>query len=136
MLHPNQFEVNEAWLVFKLNELPIRTELEGDFNCIALMDAASGMILGNTFAPVGAAEPSSMAFRQLLEEAKAQEQQLPGTPFIPSGQFNGILPAEAERQGIAVVRVPEDQLLMFTGKARESFKAHFGGGGAAPAPRQ
>lgn len=38
MLHPKQFEVNEAWLAFKLNELPICTELEGEFNCIALMD--------------------------------------------------------------------------------------------------
>jgi len=27
---------------------------------------------------------------------------LPETLFIPNGQFNSILPAEAERQGIAV----------------------------------
>ena len=26
MLHPNQFKVNEAWLVFKLNDAPICTE--------------------------------------------------------------------------------------------------------------
>jgi hypothetical protein len=44
-----------------------------------------------------------------------------GVPFV-------VLPAEAERQGIAVVRVPEDQLLVFIGGARESFKEHFGGG--------
>jgi len=130
MLHPNQFEVNEAWLVFKLNELPIRTELEGDFNCIALMDAASCFILGNTFAPAGKAEPSKMAVRGLLNEAKAHKHALPKTLFIPSGQFNSVLPAEAERQGIAVVRVPEDQLLVFIGEARESFKEQFSGGSA------
>jgi len=128
MLHPNQFKVNEAWLVFKLNELPIRTELEGDFNCIALMDAASCFILGNAFAPTGEAEPSKMAVRRLLKQAKAHKQRLPKTLFIPNGQFNSILPAEAEREGIAVVRVPEDQLLVFIGDARESFKEHFGGG--------
>jgi hypothetical protein len=128
MLHPNQFNVNEAWLVFKVNELPIHTELDGDFNCIALMDAASCFILANTFAPVGEAEPSKLAIRRLLEEAKAHKQQLPKTLFIPTGQFNSVLPAEAERQGIAVVRVPEDQLLVFIGDARESFKEHFGGG--------
>jgi hypothetical protein len=126
-LHPNQFNVNEAWLVFKLNELPIHTESEGDFNCIALMDAASCFILGNTLAPAGEAEPSKMAIRRLLKEAKARKQQLPQTLFVPSGQFNSILPVEAERQGIAVLRVPEDQLLVFIGEARESFKQHFGG---------
>jgi len=130
MLHPNQFEVNEAWLVFKLNDLPIVTELEGDFNCIALMDAASCFILGNTFVPAGKAEPSKMAVRRLLKEAKAHKQQLPKTLFIPNGQFSSILPAEAERQGIAVVRVPEDQLLVFIAEARESFEEHFGRGSA------
>ena len=130
MLYPSQFEVNEAWLAFKLNELPIHTELEGDFNCIALMDAASCFILGNTFAPAGEAEPSKMTVRRLLKEAKAHKQQLPKTLFIPNGQFNSILPAEAERQGIAVVRVPEEQLLVFIGEARESFQERFGRGGA------
>ena len=129
MLHPNRFKVNEAWLVFKLNELPIRTELDGEFNCIALMDAASCFILGSTLAPGGDAEPSKMAVRRLLKEAKAHKKKLPKTLFIPSGQFNSIFPAEAERQGIAVVRVPEDQLRVFIGEAQESFKEHFGAGG-------
>jgi hypothetical protein len=128
MLHPNQFTVNEAWLVFKLNEMPIHTELDGDFNVIALMDAASCFILGNAFAPVGEAEPSSMAVRRLIKEAKAHKRQLPKTLFIPSGQFPSVLPAEAERHGIGVVRVSEDELLVFTGEARESFKEHFVGG--------
>jgi threonine synthase len=128
MLHPTQFEVNEAWLAFKLNETPICTEMEGDFDCIALMDAASGFILGNAFAPAGKAGPSTMEVRRLLEEAKAHRQELPQTIFIPSGQFGRILAAEAERQGIAVVRVPEEQLLVFIDEARASFKEHFGGG--------
>jgi hypothetical protein len=128
MLHPSQFAVNEAWLAFQVNETPIRTELEGDFNCIALMDAASCFILGNTFAPAGDAEPSTMAVVQsMLEEARAHEQALPTTLIIPSGQFDRILAVEAQRQGISVVRVPEDQLLVFIGPARELFKEHFGG---------
>jgi hypothetical protein len=127
MLHPNQFKVNEAWLVFKLNEVPIHTELEGDFNVIALMDAASCFILGNTFAPVGEPEPSKMAVRRVIREAKAHKRQLPKTLFVPNGQFPNVLPAEAERLGIEIVRVPEDQLLVFIGEARESFKEHFGG---------
>ncbi len=26
MLHPNQFQVNEAWIAFKLNDIPIPTD--------------------------------------------------------------------------------------------------------------
>ena len=129
MLHPNQFEVNEAWLVFKLNDAPIHTELDGDFDCIALMDAASCFILSNTFLPAGEAEPPKIAVRRLFKEAKAHKQELPKTLFVPRGQFNDILPKEAERQGIAVVRVAANQLLVFISEARESFKEHFGGDG-------
>jgi hypothetical protein len=129
MLHPFQFSVNEAWIAFQLNEMPIRTKQDGDFNCIALMDAASCFILANVFAAVGEAEPSKMAARRLLGDARAHKQQLPQTLFIPSGQFESVLVGEAQRQGIAVVRVPEEQLLMFIGEARESFKERFGGGG-------
>lgn len=111
-----------------MNETPICTESDGDFDCIALIDAASGFILGNAFAPAGEGEPPTMEVRRLLEEAKAHRQELPQTLFIPSGQFDRILAAEAERLGIAVVRVPEDQLLVFIGDARASFKEHFGGG--------
>ena len=53
---------------------------------------------------------------------------MPKTLFIPSDQLANILTAEAERQGICVVRVPEDQLLLFVGDARESFKERFSGG--------
>jgi hypothetical protein len=60
--------------------------LESDFNCIALTDATSCFILGNTFAPAGEAAPSKMAVRRLLEEARAHKQELPKTLFIPSGQ--------------------------------------------------
>ena len=38
MIHPNQFKVNEAWIAFKLNDAPIITDRDGDFNMITLMD--------------------------------------------------------------------------------------------------
>ena len=129
VLHPKQFEVNEAWVAFKLNDAPLRTDADGDLNCIALMDAASCCILGNMFVPVQDAEPSKMAVLRLLTESQAHKQQLPKTLFVPSEQFNTSLPAEAERQGITVVRVPEDQLLLFIGEARKRFKEHFWAGG-------
>jgi hypothetical protein len=126
MLHPNQFRVNEAWIVFKLNDAPIHTEEDGDFNFVALMDAASCFILSSTSTPASATEPSSMESRRLLKEAQAHKQQLPKTLFVPDDQPAASLSAEAQRQGILVVRVPENQLLLFIGEAKEGFRERFG----------
>lgn len=127
MLHPNQFQVNEAWIVFKLNDVPVRTERDGDFNFIAVMDAASCFILTSATVPVREAEPSMMEAKRLLKDSKAHKQQLPKTLFIPTGQPAVNLGAEAKHQGITVVTVPEDQLLLFIGEAREGFRERFGG---------
>jgi hypothetical protein len=127
VLHPNQFQVNEAWIAFKLNDAPVRTESDGDFNLIALMDAASCFILSTTLVPVSASEPSKMDVRRLLRQGHAHKQQLPRTLFVPNDQPAKFLTAEVERQGITVIRVPEDQLLPFVGEARDGFKERFGG---------
>jgi len=127
VLRPNQFQVNEAWIAFKLNDAPVRTECDGDFNLIALMDAASCFILSTTLVSVRASEPSKMEAKRLLKEGQAHKQQLPKTLFVPSDQLAKLLIVEAERQGITVIRVPDDQLLAFVGEARDGFKERFGG---------
>ena len=128
MLNPNGFEVNEAWIVFKLNDAPISTETDGDFNVIALMDAASCFILGTEFVSVTSVEPSEMEAKRLMKCGESHKMQLPKTLYIPEGQAADLLCTEAERNGITVIRVPEEQLLVFIGEAREGFKEHIGGG--------
>lgn len=125
MLHPKQFEVNEAWIAFRLNNAPIRTERDGDFNCIALMDAASCFILGSEFIPVTAEEPTQVEFRRLLKNAQRHKQQLPKTLFVPRGDVAALLTREATQQNIDVVRVPERELLIFIGEARQGFAERF-----------
>ena len=119
--------MNEAWIAFKLNDTPVRTEFDGDFDLIALMDAASCFIVSTTLVSVSAREPSMMEAKRLLKEGQAHKQQLPKTLFVPNDQPAKLLTAEAERQGIAVVRIPEDQLLPLIGEARDGFKERFGG---------
>ena len=130
MLHPNQFRVNDAWIAFKLNDAPVSTESDGDFDVIAIMDAASCFILGSEFVPVGSPELSQMDAKRLLKSGQSQKQQLPKTLFIPVEQPANHLSTEAERQGIIVARVTEAELLVFVGEAREGFRERFGGGSA------
>ncbi len=122
MLHPLQFQVNEAWIAFQLNDAPIRTEQDGSFNCICLMDAASCFILGTALVPVDETEPSNLDVRRLLKTGWEQKQEFPITLLVPAGQFPTSLPAEAKRRGISVVPVQESQLQSFISEARQGFK--------------
>lgn len=128
MLHPNQFQVNEAWIAFKLNDVPITTGPDGDFNVVAIMDAASCFILGSELVAVGSPEPTQQEAKRLLKSGHARNQKLPKTLFIPTDQPADCLSVEAERQGIIVTRVPENELQVFIGEAREGFRERFGGG--------
>ena len=124
MLHPNQFQVNEAWIAFQLNDEPIHTEQDGSFNCICLMDAASCFILGTELVSVNEREPSQLQTRRLLKAGWAHKKTLPATLFVPKGQFQDVIPTEAKRQGVSVVPVPETQLLVFIGEARQGYREH------------
>lgn len=125
VLHPEQFEVNEAWIAFRLNGSPVRTEFDGDFHCIALMDAASCFILCTQFIGVAKLEPTTAQFRKLLKEAAAHKKQLPKTLLIARGDTADMMTREAMRQGIEVVRVPDGELHLFIGEAREGFAERF-----------
>lgn len=129
MLHPSQFKVNEAWIVFKLNTVPIQTEQDGDFNMLALMDAASCFILTSASVRAMQAEPAQAEAKRFLHEGYAQGRRWPGTLFIPAEQAAEVLVAEAEQVGIDVVRLPEGQLSVFIREAQQSFREQFGGGG-------
>jgi hypothetical protein len=125
MLHPTQFTVNEAWIAFRLNGAPVRTERDGDFNCVALMDAASCYILGTEFIPVTAIEPTRTQFRRLLKNAERHKEQLPKTLFIAREDIAELITLEAAHQHIDVVRVAESELLIFIGEARQGFAERF-----------
>lgn len=127
MFDPSQFQVNEAWIAFKLNDAPVVTEVDGDFNVLALMDAASCMILGTEFVRADSSEPSHLESKRLLKSGYSHKQQFPKKLFIPTNQAADLLSVEAERNKIIVVRVPEELLLIFLGEAREGFQQQVSG---------
>lgn len=128
MLEPGQFQINEAWIAFQLNDAPIRTDRDGDFNCVALMDAASCFLLGSEFVSAGEVEPTELDARRLFKSSWAHKEQYPATLFVPKGQFQTTLPAEAARHGITVAAVHETELVVFIGEARQGFREYFQGG--------
>ena len=121
MLEPNHFKENEAWVAFQLNDDPVRTEQDGNFNCVALMDAASGFIFGTAFVSVDEHEPPPFEIRRLFETSLERSGCNPATLFIPTGQYQSAFPAEAKRHGVEVVPVQGSELLALTGEARQGF---------------
>jgi hypothetical protein len=127
VLHPKQFEVNEAWIAFQLDDEPIHTERDGDFNFLALMDAASCFILSSTPVAETQGEPVQLEVKPLLKEAEAHKKRWPKTLFVPAEQVAQFLVTEARRHGIDVIPVATEQLLPFIGEAQEGFRERFGG---------
>ena len=126
MLHPTQFTVNEAWIVFRINDTPIGTDADGAFNCLALMDAASCFILGSEFIATDQNEPTELEVRRLLKQGENHKQQLPKSLLIACEQPRHSIVRVAKQQGIQVVEVLESELDVFVGEARDGFRAHFG----------
>ena len=130
MLHPDQYRVNEAWIAFKLNGGPIHTEQDGTLDVFALMDAASCFVLAYAPVAAGGAGPGKAEANGLLRQAQAQKQEWAKTLLLPEEAAVAGLAAEAGKQGMAVMRVPEEELLPFIGEVREAFREHFEDGAA------
>jgi len=63
------------------------------------MDAASCYILGTALISSSQAEPSQKQARDMFAAAWAGKGEFPQTLFLPAGQFQVTLKAEAERLG-------------------------------------
>lgn len=126
MLEHQQFVQGETWIAFLLSDTPVRTERDGDFYLIGLMDAATGMLIGNTLQSVNDSMPSNKAVQEILDRGLSDTGSTASTLILPTGHFGTAFESEAERRGITIMSVPFEQLLQLIGHARESFKEFLG----------
>ena len=117
---------NKVWVVFRLNDVPIQTEREGFFNCLALMDAASGEILGTELVPVLAAVRTSEELVGLLRQGQDREQRLPKALWVESDSDFATLSRALARKKVEVALIPESELIALVGEARKMFSERFG----------
>lgn len=123
------YSENEAWLLFQLNKAPVRTEADGDFNAIAIMEIVSGMIFGMELVPVTESEMSEFQSRKLLSSAESQSNSRPRLLFIPTEREARNLDSVASKMGIVVERLPASEIAALTKEAIEGFAAHVSGDG-------
>lgn len=118
-LYPDQFAVNEAWVVFRIGE-PIASKDAGEVDTIGLMDAGSTCFLNFAVLPIGAdfSEISARAFFEHLKVAAPPRP--PRRLFMASDVASESLRSEAARRGIAVSTVEARSLDGIVGEARDS----------------
>jgi len=124
MLRPSQFNPYSAWVAFQLNDQPISTQIDGDFNLIALMDAASCFIFGTVSIPADAGELSQLDAKRLLKNGQSQAKQWPQRLILPADMVVGHLHKEAERHNVRIEQVSQADLEALIGEARQSFNAY------------
>lgn len=122
-----EFSRNEAWLLFQLNDAPVQTAADGDFNAVAIIEIASGMIFGMELVRTSEAEISEFQSRKLLNAAEGQAGSRPRLLFIASDREAELLSAVAKIMGIMVERVPSNELAPITKEAVDGFQAHVSG---------
>lgn len=122
MLDPSQFEPDQAWIVFQLNEKPILTKRDGAFDCIVVMDAASGFIYCSTLFGVDEGQPSQFVSRRALKDAFERCGRWPREVIVASELRADIFCQEIPRKDIKVSRHSEEALWPFIGEAKSGFR--------------
>jgi len=125
LLSPGQFEVNEAWVLFRLNSRPIPTELDGNFDCVTFSDAASGILLCTELLCVEEPEAWPTQADHLLQLAFRRHKRFPKTILAAKGVLADLIRPEAARQGIDVIPLAANQLLVFSSEPRQAFAKQF-----------
>lgn len=124
VIDPQEYQENEAWLLFRLNDDPVRTMADGDFNVLAIMDVGTGLIHGMEFVPAQQNELSEMQSRRLFKMAESKTGARPHLFFVEEGKPLAKLTKVATAMGIEVVVVQGANLDPITREAREGFAAH------------
>lgn len=124
VIRSEHFEVNEAWVVFRMFDEPVRTT-SGDVDMLALMDASSTIILNTHPILNSNFDIGPLAAKQFLSSLKVMSPPRPAQELLlPATLSTSELEAEARRLGMKIRHIHEDDLLAIVGDAKASFAVH------------
>lgn len=125
MLEPSDFEVNEAWIAFRVNDSFLLVNNE-PYDVYILMDAASTYVFGHVLSKTVDGSPNERDVAALLREAWSAKHQWAKQLIVPEGSLaEGVFRNQAEKNGLAFSAVPLTELLAIVAPVKESFSADF-----------
>lgn len=124
-IDPQKYSENEAWILFQLNDCPVQTKVDGDFNALAIMDVSSGLIHGMELLSTGIGEISEFDAKKLLNQAEARVSTRPKYLFIDAIHEQNRVKRAAAVLGIKTVSKEGEHLDIITEEARVGFSSRF-----------
>jgi hypothetical protein len=125
MLTPDQFYVNEAWIVFQINEEFLYVQAE-PYNIYMLLDAASTYVLGHVLSRAVDEAPEQKDVQDLLRKAWEAKGQWAKQLILPEESgVEDVFRQQAEKNGLSIKTVPESELEPIIGPLKESFASDF-----------
>ena len=123
-VYPDQFQVNDAWLVFPLLDEPIVTKDQPPMRFVGLMDGASTYMLGYAYFEDGSTLDKHTAAR-LLTSPETQRHSEPARVLIVEMSLSSTgLEQAASDLGMTVVRMPLEDMRPVVGHAMDQLGEH------------
>lgn len=130
MLTPEQFRVNEVWVVAKVNDSFLFVKDE-PYDAYMLVDAASGHILGHVLSRVADGTPCEKDVEALLRKAwEAKNQWAEQLIIAGNSTAEDVFRTQAEKNGISVKIVPLSKLRRIIGPLKKALASSFMRGNA------
>ena len=121
-MEPSDFEVNQTWLAYRINQTPIRVGGTAT-DLYVLQDAASMLLFGHALAAPGADGPEPAEVEALLESAFDKGKSWPSELVMPGVHRAGSTFFKAAQQrDIAIRSVPESQLSLYIKDTQEGYE--------------
>jgi hypothetical protein len=121
-MHPSDFQVNQTWLAYRINQAPIRVGGTA-VDLYVLQDAASMFLFGHALATPGTEGPESSEVESLLDSAYSKGKQWPSELVMPGVHGAGSTFSKAALQrGIAVRSIPESQMSLYIKDTQEGYE--------------
>ncbi|MBC2695212.1 MAG: hypothetical protein HF982_08060 [Desulfobacteraceae bacterium] len=125
MLTPDQFRVNEAWIVVRVNEAFLFVK-DDPYDIYVLMDAASCYVLGHVLSRVTNEAPHEKDVEALFKKAwEAKNQWAEKLILTENSIAEDVFRKQAKQNSLSVSIVPLSDLEPIVGPLKESFASDF-----------
>jgi len=126
MLSPNDCRVNEAWIVAKINNIPLLVQND-EYDVYVLLDAGSTYVFGQALSQVdGSATVDEVAV--LFDIAWKAKQQWPEKIMVTdNSNTSAVFEAQAKRIGLPVIHMPMTDIEPIVGELISLFNSQFKG---------
>ncbi|MFO7879085.1 MAG: hypothetical protein R6V52_03510 [Bacteroidales bacterium] len=130
MITPDQFRVNEAWIIAKINEQFLYVQDE-PYDSYVLMDAASCYVFGYVLSRVIDEAPREKDVKELFQTAFDGKNQWADILILTGNNpVDDVFRKEAEQKGLYVKIINESDLETILGPLKETFALVFMRGSA------